>query len=59
MNLFQFHVLTLNFFQAKLKEALENNKVDLPWIERLDLVNDMAELAPELAVEVTSIPFER
>lgn len=38
--------------QPKLRETYESIKKELPWIERLDLVNDMAELAPELAVEV-------
>ncbi|XP_014276040.1 probable rRNA-processing protein EBP2 homolog [Halyomorpha halys] len=35
-----------------LKEALCDIKQDLPWIERLDITNDQAALAPELALQI-------
>nr|CAH7755869.1 unnamed protein product [Callosobruchus chinensis] len=35
-----------------LKQKFEEIKLKLPWIERLDCVNDQAPLAPELAVQV-------
>ncbi|CAD6237071.1 GSCOCG00002126001-RA-CDS [Cotesia congregata] len=34
-----------------LKEALNKLKLDLPWIEKLDVVNAPAPLAPELALQ--------
>lgn len=35
-----------------MKEKLDNIKLDLPWIERLDMVNAPAPLAPELALQM-------
>lgn len=40
------------YFQLRLQQKLEEFKLKLPWIERLDLVNDMAPLAPEQAVQL-------
>ncbi len=39
-------------FQEELNKVYDNLKLDLPWLERLDLINDMAVLAPELCMEV-------
>lgn len=39
-------------FQLGLQQKLEQFKLKLPWIERLDLVNDLAPLAPEQAVQL-------
>lgn len=35
-----------------MKNKLKNFKLDLPWIERLDMVNALAPLAPELALQM-------
>lgn len=35
-----------------MKEKLDEMMLDLPWVERLDMTNDMAPLAPELAVQI-------
>lgn len=34
----------------KILEKADEIKTDLPWVERMDMVNDLAPLAPELAV---------
>lgn len=36
----------------RLNEKLHEIRLNLPWIERLDMVNEMAPLAPELAVQM-------
>ncbi|XP_055588502.1 probable rRNA-processing protein EBP2 homolog [Uranotaenia lowii] len=36
----------------KLKSALETLILKAPWVERLDLVNDLAPLTPELAIQI-------
>lgn len=36
----------------RLQQKLDEFKLDLAWIERLDLVNDLAPLAPEQAVQL-------
>ncbi|XP_065210410.1 probable rRNA-processing protein EBP2 homolog [Planococcus citri] len=36
----------------KLKSKLNSIKTDLPWMERFDIINEQAELAPELSVEL-------
>jgi rRNA-processing protein EBP2 len=38
--------------EAKMKEKLQEIYLTLPWIERLDMTNDLAPLAPELAVQI-------
>lgn len=35
-----------------LKEKLEDMKLDLPWIERLDVISKLAPLAPELSLQI-------
>ncbi|KAI4501136.1 hypothetical protein M0802_003939 [Mischocyttarus mexicanus] len=35
-----------------MKKKLEEMKLNLPWIERLDMVNALAPLAPELALQM-------
>jgi rRNA-processing protein EBP2 len=35
-----------------MKEKLDEMILELPWIERLDMTNDLAPLAPELAVSI-------
>lgn len=35
-----------------MKEKLDEMILELPWIERLDMTNDLAPLAPELAVQI-------
>lgn len=37
---------------ALMKNKLEEIKLNLPWIERLDMVNALAPLAPELALQM-------
>lgn len=37
---------------AKLKSALESIILKAPWVERLDLVNDLAPITPELAIQI-------
>lgn len=37
---------------AKLKSALESMILKAPWVERMDLVNDLAPITPELAVQI-------
>ncbi|XP_058821817.1 probable rRNA-processing protein EBP2 homolog [Topomyia yanbarensis] len=37
---------------AKLKAALESIILKAPWVERMDLVNDLAPLTPELAIQI-------
>lgn len=37
---------------AKLKSALESIILKAPWVERMDLVNDLAPLTPELAIQI-------
>lgn len=39
-------------FQPRIRAAIDEMKLDLPWIERLDMVNDLAPLAPELTVQL-------
>lgn len=36
----------------KLKAALEMITLKAPWLERMDLVNDLAPLTPELAIQI-------
>ncbi|XP_055849172.1 probable rRNA-processing protein EBP2 homolog [Episyrphus balteatus] len=36
----------------KMAAKLDEMKQDLPWLERMDLVNDLAPLAPELAIQL-------
>lgn len=36
----------------KLRSALESIILKAPWIERMDLVNDLAPLTPELAIQI-------
>lgn len=35
-----------------MKEKLDELILELPWVERLDMTNDLAPLAPELAVQI-------
>lgn len=35
-----------------MKQKLDEMILELPWIERLDMTNDLAPLAPELAVQI-------
>ncbi|XP_065082406.1 probable rRNA-processing protein EBP2 homolog [Ochlerotatus camptorhynchus] len=37
---------------AKLKSALESMILKAPWVERLDLVNELAPITPELAIQI-------
>jgi hypothetical protein len=39
---------------VQLKKKLSDFKLKLDWVERLDLVNDQAPLAPELALKVSN-----
>jgi rRNA-processing protein EBP2 len=39
-------------FKPLMKEKLDEMILELPWIERLDMTNDLAPLAPELAVQI-------
>lgn len=41
----------------QLKKKLSDIKLKLEWVERLDLVNDQAPLAPELALKVSDFNF--
>lgn len=36
----------------KMKEKLDDIILELPWIERLDMTNDLAPIAPELALQI-------
>lgn len=36
----------------KMKEKLDEIMLELPWVERLDMTNDLAPLAPELSVQM-------
>lgn len=53
-----FHFISMTNFlsnipmQLRLQQKLEEIKLKLPWIERLDMTNDMAPLAPELVVQL-------
>uniref|UniRef100_U5EZT4 Putative rrna-processing protein ebp2 n=1 Tax=Corethrella appendiculata TaxID=1370023 RepID=U5EZT4_9DIPT len=38
--------------EEKMKEKLQELMYKAPWIERLDLINDLAPLAPELAIQL-------
>lgn len=38
--------------QIRLQQKTEEIKLKLPWLERLDLTNDLAPLAPELVVQL-------
>ncbi|KFB38896.1 hypothetical protein ZHAS_00006212 [Anopheles sinensis] len=38
--------------EEKLKTALEMITLKAPWLERMDLVNDLAPLTPELAIQI-------
>ncbi|KFB35782.1 hypothetical protein ZHAS_00002699 [Anopheles sinensis] len=38
--------------KEKLKAAIEMITLKAPWIERMDLVNDLAPLTPELAIQI-------
>lgn len=40
------------FFQLRLQQKTEEFKLNLPWIERLDLTNGLAPIAPELVVQL-------
>lgn len=35
-----------------MKEKLDELILELPWVERLDMTNDLAPLAPELAIQI-------
>ena len=35
-----------------MKEKLDEIMLELPWVERLDMTNDLAPLAPELAMQI-------
>lgn len=35
-----------------MKEKLDDIMLELPWVERLDMTNDLAPLAPELAIQI-------
>lgn len=43
----------------KLKQKLVEIKLNLPWLERLDIVNDLAPLAPEQAVQMQNYEQKR
>lgn len=47
------------FFQLRLKQKLDSFKLNLPWIERLDLVNDLAPLAPEQSLQMQKYEQKR
>ncbi|XP_070491662.1 probable rRNA-processing protein EBP2 homolog [Chironomus tepperi] len=36
----------------KMKEKLDEMILELPWVERLDMTNDLAPVAPELAIQI-------
>jgi rRNA-processing protein EBP2 len=36
----------------KMKEKLDEMILELPWVERLDMTNDLAPIAPELAIQM-------
>ncbi|XP_050080754.1 probable rRNA-processing protein EBP2 homolog [Anopheles maculipalpis] len=38
--------------KIQLKSALETCVLKVPWLERMDLVNDLAPLTPELAIQI-------
>lgn len=38
----------------QLKSKLEDIRLDLPWVEKLDVVSPLAPLAPELSIQVSS-----
>lgn len=42
-----------------MKQKLQNMKLDLPWIEKLDMVNVPASLAPELALQLQEQEIRR
>lgn len=42
-----------------MKKKLEEIKLNLPWIERLDMVNALAPLAPELALQMQEQEIRR
>lgn len=46
-------------FQLGLQQKLDEFKLNLPWIERLDLVNEPAELAPEQAIQMQKYEQKR
>ena len=35
-----------------MKEKLDAMILELPWVERLDMTNDLAPIAPELAIQI-------
>lgn len=37
---------------AKLIAKTDEIKLELPWVERLDMINDLAPMAPELAIQL-------
>lgn len=46
-------------FQLGLRQKLESFKLKLPWIERLDIVNDLAPLAPEQELQLQKYEQKR
>lgn len=48
-----------NNLQIKLKQKLESFKLNLPWIERLDIVNNLAPLAPEQELQMQKYEQKR
>lgn len=49
---FLFYFFIRLYCQLRLQQKLEEFKLKLPWIERLDLVSDLAPLAPEQAIQL-------
>lgn len=49
---FILNILILFLKQALLKQKTKEMKLTLPWLERLDIVNAPAPLAPELALQM-------
>lgn len=47
------------FHQLGLQQKLDEFKLNLPWIERLDLVNEPADLAPEQAIQMQKYEQKR
>lgn len=45
--------------QLGLKQKLDQFKLNLPWIERLDLVNELAPLAPEQSLQMDKYENKR
>lgn len=45
-------LIALHYLQVRMTKLYEDILLKLPWIERLDLTNDLVPVAPELAVQL-------